>query len=180
MKMDHHCPWINNCVGHFNHRYFTLFTIYASMGTGYFSLMNLNVFLDLFFRDINQKQYKIAHTLFTEMFLLLFVLSTALSIMIGLLGGLNLYYVCTAQTQIEVLDNRWMKNMARANGGTFVNEYDVGTWRNLRVHFNIRTKSWRGWLGLLVPKAREPVGDGVTYTKVSSLYKHDVRDGDFV
>ena len=21
LKMDHHCPWINGCIGHFNHRY---------------------------------------------------------------------------------------------------------------------------------------------------------------
>lgn len=24
-KMDHHCPWINSCVGHANHGYFTMF-----------------------------------------------------------------------------------------------------------------------------------------------------------
>ncbi|KAF9414775.1 hypothetical protein HW555_007407 [Spodoptera exigua] len=31
-KMDHHCPWINCCVGHNNHGYFTLFLISAVLG----------------------------------------------------------------------------------------------------------------------------------------------------
>lgn len=32
MKMDHHCPWINTCCGHFNHANFTYFLFFAPCG----------------------------------------------------------------------------------------------------------------------------------------------------
>jgi palmitoyltransferase len=33
--MDHHCPWFNSCVGHFNHRFFYLFMLYIWLGCIY-------------------------------------------------------------------------------------------------------------------------------------------------
>ncbi len=35
LERDHHCPWINNCVGLFNKKYFILFNMYAFISVIY-------------------------------------------------------------------------------------------------------------------------------------------------
>ena len=35
LKMDHYCPWLANCVGFFNHKYFLLFILYATVASGW-------------------------------------------------------------------------------------------------------------------------------------------------
>ncbi|CAG7723602.1 unnamed protein product [Allacma fusca] len=44
-KMDHHCPWVNNCVGENNQKFFVLFTFYIAMISIHALVLAINHFI---------------------------------------------------------------------------------------------------------------------------------------
>ena len=48
LKMDHHCPWLNNCIGHYNHRHFFLYMTFMVVGCAFLMTFGFEIFYEEF------------------------------------------------------------------------------------------------------------------------------------
>ncbi|XP_048194214.1 palmitoyltransferase ZDHHC6 isoform X2 [Perognathus longimembris pacificus] len=167
MKMDHHCPWINNCCGYQNHASFTLFLLLAPLGcihaafifvmTMYTQLYNRLSFgwntVKIDMSAARRDPLPIVPFGLAAFAATLFALGLALgtTIAVGMLFFIQMKIILRNKTSIE----SWIEEKAKDRiqyyqlDEIFVFPYDMGSkWKNFKQVFT--------WSGV-------PEGDGLEW-----------------
>ncbi|XP_051707642.1 palmitoyltransferase ZDHHC3 isoform X1 [Oryctolagus cuniculus] len=104
-KMDHHCPWVNNCVGENNQKYFVLFTMYIALISLHALIMVGFHFLHCFEDDWTKCS---SFSPPTTVILLILLCFEALLFLIftSVMFGTQVHSICTDETGIERLKRK--------------------------------------------------------------------------
>ncbi|KAM5315210.1 palmitoyltransferase ZDHHC3 isoform 2-T2 [Glossophaga mutica] len=104
-KMDHHCPWVNNCVGENNQKYFVLFTMYIALISLHALIMVGFHFLHCFEEDWTKCSYFSPPTTVILLILLCFE-GLLFLIFTSVMFGTQVHSICTDETGIERLKRK--------------------------------------------------------------------------
>jgi palmitoyltransferase len=126
--MDHHCPWINNCIGFWNRKYFLLLLVYVLLTTYfvvgtmlYDFLLGLRWELDTFY--YRQKAYDESQLMKTLLIQASFILTTIIACLMTMFLRFHIFLATTNKTTIENLDKK---------GKPYRSPYDMGEINNFQ------------------------------------------------
>uniref|UniRef100_A0A8C0ZUI0 Palmitoyltransferase n=1 Tax=Castor canadensis TaxID=51338 RepID=A0A8C0ZUI0_CASCN len=106
-KMDHHCPWVNNCVGENNQKYFVLFTMYIALISLHALIMVGFHFLHCFEEDWT-KCSSFSTTYHGDPPHLAVLRGAAFLIFTSVMFGPQVHSICTTK-QLKKEERRWAK-----------------------------------------------------------------------
>ena len=171
LRMDHHCPWINNCVGFKNYKYFVLFLFYSILYTMYCAFTSLKYFIQ-FWSGHHMKVSVSLHVLF------LFFVAAMFCLSLWSLFGFHLFLVSKNRTTLESFRAPLFAHGADKNG------FNIGFSNNIYQIFG--NQRWKWFLpifstpgnGVSFPMAvtQEPESQGLLATDDHVLHVAEETD----
>ncbi|XP_048365644.1 palmitoyltransferase ZDHHC2 isoform X2 [Sphaerodactylus townsendi] len=152
LKMDHHCPWVNNCVGFSNYKFFLLFLAYSLLYCLFIVATDLQYFIKFWTNGLSDTQAKF-HIMF------LFFAAAMFSISLSSLFGYHCWLVSKNKSTLAFRSPIFRH-------GTDKNGFSLGFSKNLRQVFGDEKKYW------LLPVFTS-LGDGCSFP--TCLVSQDVE-----
>jgi len=117
LKMDHHCPWIYNCVGFRNHKYFFLLLMYSAIVTNFITWTMIETV----------DEVVVSGDSFVAMFFVLFgeTLAAFLALLVTVFWGFHIWLMLKGMTTIEFCEKQ-------SKGGGAAT-YDLGAYANIQA-----------------------------------------------
>lgn len=150
LRMDHHCQWINNCVGYWNYKAFFILVFFATVASIYSTV--------IFIASVLQKDWEVwgqSHS--KGLYVACGVPVLGLSMTLGSLLCWHIYLMANNMTTIEYYEGVRVQWLARKSGQSYRHPFNLGVYRNMTSVLGPNVLKW------LLPTAVSHLKDGISF-----------------